>query len=128
MLRELKHVSQIPGEPYRRWFSSQKLELIIWQDNETIVGFHLCYGTPCQEYALIWQFPNDYSHNWVDPGPMHPGLPKPAPTLIPKKRSSITQVICDFELESSALEPDISAFIHEKLLSFELAGKHCQTG
>jgi hypothetical protein len=38
MLREISNLRQIEGEPQRRWFEGQELELIIWQSGNEIIA------------------------------------------------------------------------------------------
>lgn len=121
MLQEIKWISQEEGEPQCRWFSDHDLDLIVWQEDDDIVSFQLCYGKTRDEYALIWQSPNEYSHNRVDTGPAHPGRPKPAPALVPDEHSSIAHVVHDFQLKSTTIEPELYEFIHRKLLKYEHA-------
>jgi hypothetical protein len=44
MLREISNLRQIEGEPQRRWFEGQELELIIWQSGNEIIAFELYTG------------------------------------------------------------------------------------
>lgn len=124
MLREIKWINQEEGEPQCRWFSDHGLDLIVWQEDDDIVSFQLCYEEMREEYALIWQSPNEFSHNRVDSGPAHPGRPKPAPALVPNKHLSIAHVVDDFQQKSAMIEPALSEFIHSKLLKYEDARKY----
>jgi len=39
MLREIRDVRQVSGEPMRRWFSDEDFDLIVWLDPEDrIIG------------------------------------------------------------------------------------------
>lgn len=128
MLQEIPWVSQEEGEPFCRWFSDHDLDLIVWQEDDDIVSFQLCYGKTHEEHALIWQSPDDYSHNRVDSGPPHPGRPKPAPALVPNGQSSIAHVVDDFRLKSADIDPELSEFIQSKLLTYEDARRFSRTG
>ena len=53
MLAEVEHVRQRAGEPRRRWFASDDLDLIVWLDEaDRFVGFQLCYDKGRSERAL----------------------------------------------------------------------------
>jgi hypothetical protein len=52
-LREVDHVRRGAGEPARRWFSSEDLDLIVWRDPAgRPIGFQLCHDEPRHEHAL----------------------------------------------------------------------------
>lgn len=121
MLREMKWVSQIEGEPQRRWFADHELDLIIWQDDSHIVGFELCYDKTDQERALSWQSTDGFRHSWVDSGEIHPGRPKPAPLLVPCVHFDVRQVARKFLDKSRSLERDVAEFIYDKLLEYRQA-------
>jgi hypothetical protein len=72
MLREISETRQIRGEPRRRWFNSDSMDLYVWYDHEDApLGFQLCYGKPNEERALTWFRPASYSHMRVDTGNSH---------------------------------------------------------
>jgi hypothetical protein len=67
LLREISETRQIRGEPRRRWFNSDSMDLYVWYDNDGApLGFQLCYGKPNEERALTWFRPASYSHMRVD--------------------------------------------------------------
>ena len=69
MLREISETRQIRGEPRRRWFNSDVMDLYVWYDNGgEALGFQLCYGKPNDERALTWFRPASYSHMRVSSG------------------------------------------------------------
>src|SRR3954469_10687202 len=82
-LRELPDTRQVEGEPRRRWFSSPDLDLIVWlDDDESLVGFQLCYDKTRRERALTWRDGRGYEHNAVDDGEQSPGQHKSTPILV----------------------------------------------
>jgi hypothetical protein len=82
-LRELRDTRQVEGEPKRRWFSSPDLDLIVWlDDEESLVGFQLCYDKTRGERALTWRDGRGYDHNAVDDGEQSPGQYKSTPILV----------------------------------------------
>lgn len=83
MLQEISQVKQIHGEPHRRWFSDDDLDLIVWLDERgEIIGFQLCYNKGDDQHALTWQREKGFSHNRVDDGEAKPGKPKSTPILV----------------------------------------------
>ena len=81
MLREIRDVKQIPGEPARRWFSDEDFDLIVWTDPEhEMIGFQLCYGKGSEQKALTWLKEEGYQHSRIDDGD-NPGKMKASPVL-----------------------------------------------
>jgi hypothetical protein len=69
MLKELTSVRQVNGEPYRRWFASDTMDLIVWHDDAGApVGFQFCYDKGSAEKALTWRLESGFSHMGVDDG------------------------------------------------------------
>jgi hypothetical protein len=82
-LRELPDTRQVEGEPRRRWFSSPDLDLIVWLDEQdTLVGFQLCYDKSRGERALTWRKDRGYDHMGVDDGEAGPAQYKSTPILV----------------------------------------------
>jgi hypothetical protein len=81
MLREIRDVKQVPGEPRRRWFSDENFDLIVWVDPEDqIIGFQLCYDKETKQKALTWLKDDGYQHSRIDDGD-NPGKMKASPVL-----------------------------------------------
>jgi hypothetical protein len=121
MLREITWVSQVDGEPRRRWFCDHDIDLIVWQEAGNVVGFQLCYGKTRSEQALSWQSTGGYTHSRVDAGDCRPGRHKATPILVPGGDFDAFRVAGDFLLKSIAIEPSISAFVYAKLLEYKSA-------
>lgn len=69
MLREIQHVHQVPGEPLRRWFTSNEFDLYVWcDDSGKITAFQLCYDKAHSERAFTWKRGVGSSHHAVDDG------------------------------------------------------------
>ena len=55
MLAEIRNARQIAGEDFRRWFTDEEFDLIVWYgDDRSLVGFQLCYDKQDRERALTW--------------------------------------------------------------------------
>ncbi len=81
MLREIRDVRQVRGEPRRRWFSDEDFDLIVWIDPEKrIIGFQLCYDKQTEQKALTWLKDKGYQHSRIDDGD-NPGKMKASPVL-----------------------------------------------
>ena len=81
MLSEINDVKQIENEGYRRWFSDNYFDLIIWYGDEKIIGFQLCYDKQGSERSLTWIKNRGFSHNKIDDGEK-PGHTKMTPILV----------------------------------------------
>ncbi len=71
MLYEILKVRQIPGEPYRRWFTDTLYDLYVWYADEArreIVGFQFCYDKNRLEHAVTWHKGRGFRFNKVDQG------------------------------------------------------------
>ena len=52
---------QTPGQPSRRWFNDQFLDLFVWQDEcGRIVGFQICFDKDTAERALTYSESDGY--------------------------------------------------------------------
>src|SRR5262249_52903563 len=72
-LIEFENVRQIPGEPRRRWFTCEDLELVVWCDeSDAPIGFQLCYKNGGSEYAFTWKPECGFSHKRIDDGEQCP--------------------------------------------------------
>jgi hypothetical protein len=69
MLQELRNVRQVPGDHFRRWFSDENLEIVVWYDEAgAIFGFQICYDPREQPRALTWTQKRGFSHAEIDAG------------------------------------------------------------
>ncbi len=118
MLTELKKVSQIPGEPKRRWFCDDYFDLIVWYSkDDDIIGFQLCYDKDQNERALTWKNSSDYTHYRVDDGESRL-CPKGIPILVSDGMFDHDELVDRFLKESSAIEKGLSKFVYNKLINF----------
>lgn len=121
MLREIKWVSQVEGEPLRRWFVDSGLDLLVWQEDRCVVGFQLCYDKTRRERALSWQPTEGFRHCLIDDGEARPGRPRPAPALVPCGCLDVQPIARSFLAKSRALEREITEFVYGKLLEYQQA-------
>ena len=65
MLREIGYIKQIHGQPFRRWFNDDLIDLFVWEEEGgRITGFQLCFDKDTDERALTYSEADGYSlHN-----------------------------------------------------------------
>ena len=120
-LRETKDVRQIEKNGFRRWFTSDYLDLIVWykHDKKTLVGFQLCYNVGYNEHALSWTVKNGYKHNRIDDGQDLAGSAM-TPILVPDGIFDSSTVADIFRKASTRLDPEVAGFVYNKIRDFQL--------
>ncbi len=117
MLKEVKPIKQISGEPLRRWFASDVFDLTIWSSlNGHIIGFQLCYFEKATQKALTWRENSGFSHNLVEDGEERAFRPKMTPIIGLAQKFDPTLILPMFETESKDIDASVSRFVTEKLL------------
>jgi hypothetical protein len=112
MLAEIEKTRQIPGEPLRRWFSDEKIDLIVWYSSQgAIIGFQLCYREWPQERALTWLSGRGFAHNRIDDGERRPDRHKMTPILLPDGDFEKQPVLKSFERRSQTIDPSIARIV-----------------
>ena len=118
MLVEEKDVRQIKDEGFRRWFLDEDFDLIIWYENDEIVGFQLCYDKKDDnERALTWRKGDRYMHNRIDNGES-PYSNKMTPILVSDGIFNKTEIAEKFREKAMKLEYGLVDFIYTKLLNY----------
>lgn len=121
MLFEILHVRQIPGEYYRRWFSDENLDLIIWYSmKKEIVGFQLCYKSGIDEKALTWFIDRGYSHHKIDDGEYHPSCFKMTPILIRDENFDNKNILNQFTKACKEIDYEIADFVCDVIKKYPL--------
>lgn len=119
MLIEVKNVRQLENERFRRWFSDDFFELIVWfNPDQHIHGFQLCYDIYGFERALTWKEDTGYLHNRIDGGENSPMTHKMSPILVADGLFDSTTVAKQFKTASSDIEPAIADFVYSKLQAY----------
>ena len=118
MLREYLPARQIPGDPPRRWFASEKSDLIVWlADNDVPIGFQFCYDKDFREHALTWMRDRGFSHTGIDAGgsaPHHKG----SPLLVADGVVDAPRILALFLAENDLVPTDLAQFVSDKLREF----------
>ena len=118
MLVEIKDVRQNPDDSFRRWFTDDFFDLIIWFENGEIIGFQLCYDKKYDnEKALTWRKKNNYTHSKIDNGES-PYANKMTPILVSDGIFNNTKVAELFKVKAAKMEYGLVDFVYTKLLEY----------
>ena len=105
MLQEIQNVRQIKGEGLRRWFIGDKLELILWyNDEKKLEGFQICYDKLSGTRTITWKMVTNSE-----------GINKSI--LISDGPYNKTRVRSLVERESEGLDENLRLFILKRLES-----------
>jgi hypothetical protein len=115
MLVEFKKVRQEQGQGMRRWFQDKLYELVVWyRPDGSLKGFQIHYHSGQDQRALTWRGAQGFTHSLVDNGSGSP-LKNLAPILLANGGIPWPEVLAEFEGSSATLEPDLRAFIRQRL-------------
>ena len=118
MFIETPNVRQIKGDPKRRWFTAEGLELIVWLgEKDSIVGFQLCYDTPRKPKALTWDQKKGFLHTGVDDGD-DKGWHKPTPVLVPDGQFDKIAIGKRFAEARESLPKETADFVSSKISEY----------
>lgn len=117
MLVEKQNVRQIPNEGFRRWFTDNYFDLIVWYEGEEIVGFQLCYDKGNDEHALTWRPSSGFSHNRIDDGEI-PYAAKMTPILVADGVFDKDEIAERFRNAARKIEYEIVDLVYRKLKEF----------
>ena len=114
-------VRQVRGEPRRRWFASDRCDLIVWLDDGGLPhGFQFCYDKDGDERALSWRPDVGLSHMKVDYGKSIYGRGG-TPFLIPDGAYDPKRMLRLFEAEAALVPPEVAALVAGKLRELSAA-------
>jgi hypothetical protein len=123
MLREIHNARQVEGEGFRRWFTDEYFDLIVWyDDNRRLIGFQLCYDKQGKERALTWTTDHGFQHNRIDSGEV-PGHSKMTPVIIADGMFDNRPVAERFSRECGEIDRQIAKFVVESLKSYPAPGQ-----
>ncbi len=119
MLREIKNPRQYKDEGFRRWFTDDYFDLIIWysDDKTTITGFQLTYDKEHNERALTWRNTGSYMHTGVDDGEIY-GSYKMSPILVADGSFDKNSIGERFLKAASGLDKDLVSFVYKRLSEY----------
>jgi len=114
---EIKNVHQKTGDPFRRWFSDNYFDLIIWyNDEKEIIGFQLCYDIKENEKAITYS-DGKFSHNKIDQGEDNPSKNR-TPILVADGIFDELKVLPKFEESAKNLENEIKEYVFRKITEY----------
>jgi hypothetical protein len=120
MLKEAKHVMQVPGEPRRRWFDDDYFDLIVWfEPGDEFFGFQLCYDRERKPRALTWTQKHGYKHTGIDTGEHVTGNSKSAPVLVADGLFDTNAVAKKLEAAAREMPHEIAVFVLEKVRAYK---------
>jgi hypothetical protein len=118
MLSEIRDTRQIKGEGFRRWFTDEYFDLIVWYDDaRSLTGFQLCYDKQGRERALTWTRAHGFQHNRIDSGEV-PGHAKMTPVIVADGEFNASPIAERFKGDSSSIDPDIATLVYETMLRY----------
>jgi len=117
-LREIPNIKQYPGEPRRRWFATETMDLFVWvSDTGAIVAFQLAYDKPHAERAITWKLGKGFSHTRVDDG-ANPGRHPGTPLLVEDGIFEASRVLAAFQSQASGIDQEIVHFVSMRLKDY----------
>jgi len=121
MLREIKNPKQFPEEGYRRWFTDDYFDLIVWykDDKKTITGFQLTYDKEHKERALTWRSTGSYTHTGIDDGEITGGY-KMSPVLVSDGSFNKSRITKEFKIAAGEMDQNIASFVYRRLLQYSI--------
>ncbi len=117
MLVEIRQTMQRPGEPLRRWFTDERMDLITWTEEDQIVGFQLTYDKPRNEKVLSWNKETGFLHAGIDDGD-RPGRHKGSPLMVMDGIFEFWRILGDFESRAEHMDPSVAEFVSDRIKRF----------
>jgi hypothetical protein len=119
MLREIKNVKQFPNESKRRCFLDDLFDLTVWlADDDTPVGFQLCYVDGIDKKALTYHDGRGFMHNSIDDGEGDPARPKMIPILEKNGMFNKKRIFPCLKKSIRGLDDDIACFVVENVKKY----------
>jgi hypothetical protein len=115
-LYEIRNVQQVRGEPTRRWFCADEMDLIVWFDeDDKPVSFQLAYDRHRRiERVIRWNPARGYSHHRVDEQ-RRPSAG--SALLLPDGSFDATKVRARFLALSPAMPWAVTQYVADRLLA-----------
>ncbi len=119
MLYEIDKPRQIENEGFRRWFTDEDCDLIVWYtDDGALEGFQYCYDKNSKERCLTWKKTGSYVHAGVDDGEVY-GQNKMSPVLVSDGIFDKWSIAEEFKKTSAEIDPKISGFVYRKIVEYD---------
>lgn len=117
LMYEIRKVRQNKGEPFRRWFFSHDLDLIVWYENNCFYGFQLCYDVQGDQHAITWFIDRGFTHTRVDAGDTVPGKPR-TPILLPNGFFDNVRIANQFKKAAMRIDARVSEIVYRLLMEY----------
>ena len=115
---EIRNVYQKYGDPFRRWFSDDYFDLIIWEnDKEQLIGFQLCYDIKGNEKAITFS-DDKFSHNKIDQGEDNPNK-NLTPILVADGVFDKQSILSKFEKDSTNIDDQVREYVINKIREYK---------
>jgi len=120
MIREVQGARQVRGEGFRRWFTDQYFDLIVWYEGadaqSPVAGYQLCYDKTSRERALTWRKGLGFTHEKVDDGEGVRALgAKMTPILVPDGLFDAAGITRRLLEHSAEMDPEVAGFVLKTL-------------
>lgn len=119
MLKELKSTRQIPGEPFRRWYTDNDNDLIVWLDHYRITGFQLLAPSSYGRIVITWHEGQRPTLAGLDEGEGRPARPKMTPILIQHNKINLGKVLRHFQSISGELPSGLTELIEQRIMELK---------
>ena len=117
---EVRDVRQNPNEQFRRWFSDDNFDLIVWyMPDEIVYGFELSYDRDDQEKVLRWFSDRGLSHYSVDRAPY---LNRAEMLVKMNGQSEMARVLSCFRTVDQSLPIELKTLVCEKIEEYGQLG------
>lgn len=120
MLREIGHIKQTSGQPFRRWFNDELLDLFVWQEKGgRITGFQLCFDKETDERALTYSEADGYSLH--DVHTEESSLDMGSPVLTRGAELPFPHLLALLAERGAGIDPRVLRYVTEKLEAYTAA-------
>lgn len=115
MLKEIRATRQVPGEPFRRWYTDGDMDLIVWLEQYRIVGFELTIPAGIEKDVLRWHEGKGLRVAGLDDGEGRPGRPKMTPILTEPHGADWAKSLRHFRSVAAELPSGLAALVEQKM-------------
>ena len=118
MLYEITRLRQSNRQQFKRWFTSQDMDLFVWLIDDTPTHFQLSYDKRQQERMISWSYHRGFQHYLIDTGEYDSKHYKQSPLLITAcQHQNITRLARDFLAACDNIDVGLAEFIYARLMA-----------
>jgi hypothetical protein len=115
MLEEWIGANRTVQNGQRRWFTDEKMDLIVWYRGSVVSDFQLCYDKTGDQHAVVWSDRGSLRHHRVDSGNDRPGSPKASPIMAESAEHDGGTLTADFKERAAKIDPALTALVLDKI-------------